>query len=217
MSIPAWAIVGVLAVVLVGLLWFATRSSGDDDEDAADDETASTVDEGGRPGDTIPPAAPTTTGPDGQPPQTSIAPSSIGTVDDPVPVGQAFVNGLYELRVDGATYDADEVLAESNPAHADAPAGQQRVLVELTVSYLEDFGFINTSGLFLSASDGSRTWLDFEADCGPVPDSVLDGLVVEAGESVTGNACFTVPVDVDPLYLTADGFDGPLYFALPPP
>lgn len=171
------------------------------------------------PGDTIPqdpsgpPAPPIEPG---APPSTDLDPSTIGSLDDPIPVGQAYILGLYEIEVIGAVRDAGQTLADFDPANPGPPLGSQHVLVELAVRFTDDDGLGNPASIPFFASDGTGRWNDIDARCGQIPDSILDAPFIEKGDEATGNVCFTVPADaVASLVLGTEGFSGPIYFALP--
>lgn len=165
------------------------------------------------PGDTIPQSPPIDPG---APPSTDLDPSTIGTLEDPVPVGQAYILGLYEIEVLGVERNADQTLGRADAANPPPPVGTQHLIVEIAVRFTDDEGLGNPASIPLFVTDGTGRWNDVDARCGAVPDSILDTPRLEGGDEVTGNACFTVPTDaVDALVLGTEGFNGPLYFALP--
>lgn len=164
------------------------------------------------PGDTI---APVPVEP-GAPPSTDLDPSSLGTVEDPIPVGQSYILGLYEVEVRSAVRDATAMLAAADPANRPPPEGKRHLIVEVAVRFTEDDGLGNPSAIPFFVSDGSARWNDFEASCGLVPGSILDAGLLGRQDEVVGNVCFTVPDDVvDDLLFGTEGFAGPLYFAIP--
>lgn len=162
------------------------------------------------PGDTIPQQAP------GAPPSTDLEPGSLGGFDDPIPAGQAYVLGLYEIEVVGATRDATDALAEFAPTNPPPPQGQQHVLVELAVRFTDPTGLGSPGAIPFFVSDGDDEWASFESGCGLVPDALADSGFIEQGEEAVGQVCFTVPSGaVDGLALGTESFAGPLWFALP--
>lgn len=162
------------------------------------------------PGDTVP------QGPAGAPPSTDLDPSTIGTLDEPIPFGQAYVLGLYEIEVVAADVDAGPELAAFDELNPPAPEGRQHVLVEIAVRFTDRDGLGNPAQLPFFLTDGSGEWRDFEATCGQIPDPLVDAGLLEMGDEAVGNACFTVPAEtVDTLVLGTEGFAGPLHFALP--
>lgn len=207
-------VVVALASLIVGLVFgfFIGRSVDDGPASTATASatTAPTTTE--RTGDTIPQDPPTSAG---APPSTDLEPNVIGTVDDPIPFGQPYVIGVYELTVVGTDRDALDRLLDHDGFNPRPDADERRMLVEIELRYLDANGAADTAYLALDVSDGTSTWTDLDAGCGRVPDSLLEGVFLGPGDAVTGNACFTVPVEVvDDLYLAIEGFAGPVYFAL---
>jgi len=163
-----------------------------------------------RTGDTIPQQDP------GAPPSTDLAPEALGTVDSPIPVGQAYVLGLYEIEVMAVDRDAADALAAHRPGNPPPPDGRQHVLVEVAVRFTDAAGLGNPAAIPFFLSDGADEWSPFEATCGAVPAPLTDAGFLEQGDEVVGNVCFTVPAAVvDDLALGTESFAGPLYFALP--
>lgn len=162
------------------------------------------------PGDTIPQQPP------GAPPATDLEPDSIGSLDDPVPAGQAYVLGLYEIEVVGATRDATSVLSSFDGTNPAPPDGRQHLLVEVAVRFTDPAGLGSPASIPFFVSDGSGEWFTFDATCGRVPNALADAGLIEQGDEAVGQLCFTVPSDVvDDLALGTESFAGPLYFALP--
>jgi len=162
------------------------------------------------PGDTIPQQPP------GAPPSTELEPGGLGQFDDPIPVGQAYVLGLYEIEVLGVTRDAADALAEFAPANPAPPPGEQHVLVELAVRFTDPNGLGSPGAIPFFVSDGDGEWASFEAGCGLVPGDLRDSGFIEVGDEAVGQVCFTVPSGaVDDLALGTESFAGPLWFALP--
>ena len=212
-AVTAIAIITLLIGIVVG--FFAGRAADNDDGAAAAPPltSPSTAPTTRPPGDTIPQSP----APDpGAPPSTDLDPTTIGTVEDPIPFGQAYVLGLYEIEVLAVERDAEATLRDFNRSTTAAPDGRQHVLVELAIRFTDSSGVGNPASIPLFLSDGTAQWHDFEASCGAVPDSILATGLIEQGDEATGNACFTVPVEVvDTALLGTEGFSGPVYFALP--
>lgn len=161
------------------------------------------------PGDTIPQAPQPT-------PPTELAPSSVGSLEDPVPVGQAYVLGLYEVEVVSANRDAGAALLAFDQRNTAAPDGQVRVLVEIAIRFNDADGLGSPAAIPFFVSDGTTQWFSYDGDCGRIPADL--GLIgfLDGGDAVRGNVCFTVPADAAPsLVLGTESFSGPLYFALP--
>jgi hypothetical protein len=146
-----------------------------------------------------------------------LEPTIIGRPEAPIPVGQGYIVGDVQITVEGADPDPAATLSEYSSSNPDPPAGQQHLLVSVTVEYIGPGRPINTGYLPFAVATEDDSWRDLEASCGLVPDSLYAGITIAAGEEVTGNACFTVPSAVvgDDLFLTTEGYDGPVYFALP--
>lgn len=161
------------------------------------------------PGDTIPQRPPA-------PPGTEMPAATIGSLEDPVPAGQAYVLGLYEIEVRGVDRDAAPALAEHSAANPAPPEGQRHVLVELAVRFTDATGLGNPGSIPFFVSDGSDEWFGFDASCGQLPRPLAEAGLIEQGDEAVGQVCFTVPADVvDDLALGTESFAGPLYFALP--
>ena len=168
------------------------------------------------PGNTIAPNPPADPRDPGAPPSTDLDPSTLGSIEEPIPVGQSYVLGLYEVEVRGVDRNAAEELSRFDPANRPPPEGRRHVLVEIVVRYTEGEGVGNPSAIPFFVSDGTGRWNDFEAGCGIVPQSILATGLIEQGAEAVGNVCFTVPEDVvRDLAFGTEGFAGPVYFALP--
>lgn len=166
------------------------------------------------PGDTVPqnPQGPASSAPPG----TELEPTTLGSFDNPVPTGQAYVLGLYEIEVLAADRDAGPELVAFDPGNAPPPPGHQHVLVELAVRFTDANGLGSPAAIPFFVSDGSGRWFAFDSTCGHIPDDLAEVGIVEEGDDLTGQVCFTVPGDAaDDLLFGTDGFAGPLYFALP--
>lgn len=212
---PAAATAVAVLTLLVGLVaGFFLGRAYDDGESVAATSTGTIAPSppapAPPPGDTIPQQPP------GAPPSTDLEPEGLGGFDDPIPAGQAYVLGLYEIEVLGVTRDATDVLAEFAPANPAPPEGQQHVLVELAVRFTDPSGLGSPGAIPFFVSDGEWQWSTFESSCGLVPGSLDDAGFIEEGDEAVGQICFTVPSDaVDDLALGTESFAGPLWFALP--
>jgi len=209
------AVTAVAAVMLlVGLVagFFLGRAYDDADES------------GLAPVDTVPPS-PSTQPPTGDtipqdppsaPPSTDLPPESLGTLDSPVPAGQAYVLGLYEIEVLAVDRDAAEALAEHDPSNPPPPADQRHVLVEVAVRFTDATGLGNPASIPFFVSDGTAEWSALTSRCGEVPEPLAEAGLLEQGDEAVGNLCFTVPAEaVEGLALGTESFAGPLWFALP--
>lgn len=210
---PAAVVAIALVALLVGgvLGFFIGRAADADDQAVRLTPLTSPSTPASRPpGDTIPQGSPDS------PPGTDLAPAEIGTLDAPIPFGQAYVLGLYEIEVLAADLDAGPELAAFDSLNPAAPEGRQHALVEIAVRFTDRSGLGNPASIPFFLTDGSAEWNDFEAACGSIPDPIVEAGLLEQGDEAVGNACFTVASDaVDGLVLGTEGFAGPLYFALP--
>jgi hypothetical protein len=162
------------------------------------------------PGDTVPSQVP------GSPPATDLEPDSLGTIDDPIPAGQSYVLGLYEIEVRSVDRDAAEALSDFDPSNPPAPDGQRHVLVELSVRFTDSAGLGSPASIPFFVSDGRAEWSSFESRCGRVPVALAQAGFIEQGDEAVGQVCFTVPAEVvEDLVLGTESFAGPLWFALP--
>lgn len=194
----------VLGGALALAAWRGADDSSSDVEATA--STSSTLATGG----TIPPNTTTSS-----PPSTELDPDVIGTVDDPIPLGEPYILGVFEVTVNGADFDAADTLADHDATNPAPPAGERRVLIEVTIRFVESRGFTDTAYLPFEVRSGSDAWTDLDAGCGNVPDSMLTGVLLGPGDAATGNLCFTVPEEqAEDVLLTTEGFAGPVFFAL---
>ena len=208
----AVAVVTLLLGLVVGF-FIGRATEADSATNAAPALTSPSTSSTRPPGNTIPPNPPVDPG---APPSTDLDPSSIGTVEDPIPVGQSYILGLYEVEVRSAVRDATEMLAQVNPSNPPPPEGRRHLIVEIAVRFTEDNGLGNPAAIPFFVSDGVARWNDFESSCGIVPGSLLEAGLLGRTDEVVGNTCFTVPDDVvDDLLFGTEGFAGPLYFAIP--
>lgn len=211
-AVTAVALVTLLLGLVIGF-FLGRATEADEATRAAPPLTSPSTIDARPPGNTIapePPAAP------GAPPATDLDPSTIGSLEDPVPAGQAYILGLYEIEVRAVNRDASQLLREHEAGNPAPPDGRQHLIVEIAIRFTDRAGLGNPASVPFFVSDGTARWNDFEAACGVVPDSVLGSGLLEAGDEVVANVCFTVPSDVVPnLRFGTEGFDGPLYFALP--
>jgi hypothetical protein len=216
---PGAATAVAVLTLLVGLVagFFLGRAYGDDESVAtrttgtiAPSPSAPTSPPSRPPGDTVPQQVP------GRPPSTDLEPSGLGSLDDPIPAGQAYVLGLYEIEVRGVTRDAGDALVDFEPSNPPAPDGQQHVLVELAVRFTDASGLGSPGAIPFFVSDGDAEWSSFESRCGRVPSALAEVGFIERGDEALGQVCFTVPSGaVDELALGTESFAGPLWFALP--
>lgn len=215
---PGAATAIAVLTLLVGLVagFFLGRAYGDE-ESAATSTTgtiapspSTSVPRSQPPGDTIPQQAP------GAPPSTNLAPSGLGSIEDPIPAGQSYVLGLYEIDVRGVNRDAAAELSGFDPSNPPAPEGEQHVLVEVAVRFTDASGLGSPGTIPFFVSDGDDEWSSLQSDCGRVPGALAETGFIEQGDEAVGQLCFTVPSGaVDALVLGTESFSGPLWFALP--
>ncbi len=211
----AVTVIAVITLMLGAICGFfiGRASESDDQSTSAPPLTSPSTSETTRPpGDTIPQTTPG----EEAPPSTDLDPSTIGTLEDPIPANQSYVLGLYEIEVRGATLDATDQLADFSPSNPPPPEGDQHALVEVAIRFNESQGVGNPAAVPFFLSDGVANWHDYDALCGSFPAPIALAGLIERGDEVVGNVCFTVPSDaVGDLLLGTEGFAGPVYFALP--
>lgn len=162
------------------------------------------------PGDTVPQQPP------GSPPSTDLEPESLGTIEDPIPAGQAYVLGLYEVEVLGVVRDAGQTLIDFDRSNPPAPDGRQHVLVEVAVRFTDAAGLGTPGAIPFFVSDGDGQWSTTQSGCGRIPDDLAAAGFIQQGDEAVGQVCFTVPTGaVGDLVLGTESFSGPLWFALP--
>jgi hypothetical protein len=212
-AVAAVAVAALLLGLVVGF-FLGRATEADDVTQAALPPLTSPRSETTRPpGDTVPQSAPADPG---TPPSTDLDPTDVGTADSPVPVGQPYVLGLYEIEVRGVERDASRTLTQFEATNPAPPEGSVHVLVEIAVRSADTDMVGNPSSIPFFVGDGTDKWDDLEARCGLVPDALLDVGVLVPGDEVVGNACFTVPADaVGQLLLGTEGVNGDIYFELP--
>lgn len=205
-----------LATLLLGVVvgFFIGRAADDATESATASTpltSPSTAPTSRPPGDTIAPNPTSPTSPtESTLPQVDIAPSTVGSIDDPIPLGQTYVLGLFEITVLDADHDATATLGAAN-----APsAGSDHLLVEIRIRFTDN-GVARAGSVPFFVTDGTTKWTDLDNTCGAFPESLLDTPPIQRDEDAVGNACFTVPSDVlDAVVLGTDGFSGDVYFSL---
>lgn len=210
-AVTAVAVVTLLVGLVAG--FFLGRAYDDEPSSATAPLTTAPAPRPSTPprtGDTIPQDPPSA------PPSTDLAPEAIGTFESPVPVGQAYVLGLYEIEVRAVDRDATDVLQAHDAGNPAAPEGRRHVLVQVAVRFTDPAGLGNPAAIPFFLSDGTAEWSAFDDRCGVVPDALMEAGLLEQGDEAVGNLCFTVPADVvDDVALGTESFSGPLYFALP--
>ncbi|MDZ7674031.1 MAG: hypothetical protein U5K30_03045 [Acidimicrobiales bacterium] len=210
--------IAIITLLIGGIIGFfvgrASESDGTTTATPTTTEPTTTAPTTNPPGDTIPQNQPAD---QEAPPSTDLAPTTFGTLEDPIPAGQGYVLGLYEIEVRSVELDAGDTLLAHNPSNPPSPEASQHVLVEIVVRYEDSNGVGNPGAVPFFVSDGSGEWQDFEATCGSVPNALVGAGILEQGDEAVGNACFTVPSDAvdDELLLGTEGFAGPVYFELP--
>lgn len=207
--------VGIVALLLGLIIGFQLGGGGDGDQSAsstggslelppADDTDAPTVT-----------TAPATTAP----PDTGGGPATepLGTRDNPVPVGQGWILGIWQLEVITADLDATDTVVGASDRNPDPAEGDRYVLVEVELTLADDlFVFADDFRPGIESADGTVIEPAFEP-CGPdVPSDFYDQGRLSVEDPVRGNLCFAVPADLgDDLLLTTDGVgDTTTYFAL---
>jgi hypothetical protein len=153
---------------------------------------------------------PVSTDPVSTEPVVTVPEQTVGTSDDPVPLGSvATLPNGYDVVVNGYTPDAGAAVTAANEFNDPAPAGSQYVLVNLTVTYRgPEEKATPAFDVSHKAVSGSGTSYD-GTDCSavvPDPAALFDDLF--AGSSVSGNVCLIVTdADATDLTLYFDAYD----------
>lgn len=142
---------------------------------------------------------------------TTTAPEDeLGSQSDPVPLGEAFAVGDWEITINSVQPDATEVIAGHDPENPSPTEGAQYVLVDLTAAYVgsDADGALPDFELKVVSSSGAEHYA-YDTWCGRVPEE-FDALTqVLPGEEVTGNVCVEVPAaDVSGMLIAVEPWAG---------
>lgn len=145
---------------------------------------------------------------------------SAGSPDAPVAIGEAVEVGNYDVVLEGVTPDAEQIILDENSYNEPAPEGMQFVLFEVEATYaVEGTGWIGSELTFALVDSSGEEFLSrgADADCGVIPQPLINAPELANGESASGNVCLVLPPDVleDGVLSAWFGLDGqPYYFAL---
>ncbi len=124
---------------------------------------------------------------------TSVPIGELGVRRNPIPVGQEFQVGDWQVKVRSATLDATQAILDENMFNDAPEPGYQYVLIEIEATY--------------GGGDSSTFWVDmmymfvgsrgdtFDSGTAMAPDSIINDDAVSAGGSVSGNLVFLVASD----------------------
>lgn len=131
-----------------------------------------------------------------------------GTRDSPLPIGTtAEIGGGWVASVVGATPNANDVIAQTNPFNALPEPGAQFFLVTIQATYEgEGSSVLPAANAFSVVGDSAVAYTVFAPGCGVVPDPFQYTDVFEGG-TVVGNICFAVQSsDIDSLVMFGEDF-----------
>lgn len=203
--------VGIVALLVGIVIGYLLGDGGDGDGEAASGSVTTEATSVPTVTTTAPTSSPTSEGGGSG----SVEP--LGTLENPIPVGQAWILGIWQLRVTDVDTDATQTVLDASPRNPIPAADATYVLVEIELTLVDD-QFVFAADFFpgLATADGTPLPDEFRP-CGPlVPDDFFEEGRLLRDEPVSGNLCFEVPLDaVDGLLLTTDGIGGATtYFAL---
>ncbi len=202
--------VGIIALIVGLVFGFQLGRGADSSENASATDTSSDTTIAGPTLNTTPPTTPTTGG----------GPASLeplGTLENPIPMGQSWILGIWQLEVRSADLDAADTVVAASGQNPTPSEGSVYVLIDIELTAVEDL-FITADDFLpgIRLADGTELPAQFR-ECGPaVPDDFYANGRLRKDTPVRGNLCFEVPADAtDGLLLTTDGVsDTKTYFAL---
>ena len=115
---------------------------------------------------------------------------SAGTRDNPLPIGAAVTVGDWEVTVTAVNQNAADVAAAENQFNDPPAEGSNFVLIGIKATY--------------SGADSGTFWVDntskvlgaggntFDANCGVVPNPIMDAGETFPGATIESNMCFSV-------------------------
>lgn len=112
---------------------------------------------------------------------------SLGTLDNPAPIGSTAQIGDWQITITKVTKNANKVVAKENSFNDKPAAGQQFVMWKVDGTYTGDESgtpWVDLSWKLLG-SDGNT----FNDSCGVIPDSLSDVGESFSGAKVSGNVC----------------------------
>lgn len=117
--------------------------------------------------------------------------------DNPLPLGQQFTVGDWQVTITSATLDATDVVLDENQFNEPPVDGRQFVLVEVEATYNGDETGLAWLDLDFSIVGSGGNTFSYGVDdyCGVVPGDLLMQSEQFAGATVTGNVCFSVTSD----------------------
>ncbi|KAA0236069.1 MAG: DUF4352 domain-containing protein [Actinobacteria bacterium] len=132
--------------------------------------------------------------------------NELGSRSNPVPLGEAFAVGEWEITINAVEPDATEVITEHDQENPPPAEGEQYVLVDMTAAYVgsDPDGALPDFEVKVVSSSGSEHHA-YDSWCGRVPEEFDFLTQVEPGDDVTGNVCIAVPSEEVPGMLIGVG------------
>jgi hypothetical protein len=125
--------------------------------------------------------------------------------DNPITAGETVAIGDWQVTVLAANPDATESVLEENPYNEAPTRGRQLFTVEVAATYVGDESDAVFSGLTFTALGDSSVAYDYDAQCGVIPNPLVDFTEVFPGGTVRGNLCWSIlSTDAENLLLIAD-------------
>lgn len=123
-------------------------------------------------------------------------PSGDGSREDPFSLGQAIKVGPWEITITEVNTDANDVIAEADPANAPPKDDHQYVLVSVGAKYLGGgTGRFWTDMSYRFYGSLDNTFMDGGTSGVVPPEPIANAAEVSEGESVSGNLVSEVLVD----------------------
>jgi hypothetical protein len=191
----------VLLIVLAGIFGEtddATDEASDTSTTAATDEPTSSasVTTSSEPAETTTTTTATTT---------TVPPTEGGTMDDPVPAGEWFPVGEWQIAVAGTDTEATEAVLTENQFNEPPAEGNRFVVWRVAVTNLGSEPTQPAIGLSFSSVGPSAVAYDYEATCGVVPDELSSFRTLYPGGTIEGNLCWEVTdSDAESLLMLVD-------------
>lgn len=122
-----------------------------------------------------------------------VAAPALGTRNNPYPAGENFQTDNWDIIVGASELDVLEDILDENMFNDPPAEGNIFVLAPVAVEYIGDESgvpWIDLTFRFYGSSGNT-----YDAECGVVPDDIIDIGEMFPGASATGNICAEVPED----------------------
>jgi hypothetical protein len=146
-----------------------------------------------------------------QPSSQAPQPSSKGSRDNPLPIGETVSNQDWQIVL-GAPREAWADIAATNQFNHAAKPGMEYWIVPITATYTGNQTGNPTYGISVKfVGSDNRTYDEY---CGVIPDPVNEVGDLYKGGVAKGNKCVAVPAGANGLWTVSTGFGGkPVFFA----